>query len=48
MELIEICGKVALTGEPASFEQSCEGDGRSYRINACQVDKGRFALTFDR
>ncbi|MEI8356393.1 MAG: hypothetical protein WCG31_09940 [Deltaproteobacteria bacterium] len=46
-EIVEIYGKVALIGEPPSFEQRCEGDGRYYQINACEVEKVRFAVTFE-
>jgi two-component system CheB/CheR fusion protein len=47
MDIIEIYGKVALSGEPASFERFFEMNQRHYSINAYQVGKGRFAVVFE-
>jgi two-component system, sensor histidine kinase and response regulator len=44
--LIEIYGKVALTGEPAAFEQFIEPLQRYYAISAFQVGPGHFATVF--
>ncbi|MHB9097794.1 MAG: PAS domain S-box protein, partial [Syntrophales bacterium] len=45
--LIETYGKVALTGEPATFELFFEPNQRHYSIVAYQVGKGRFAAVFE-
>jgi PAS domain S-box-containing protein len=45
--LIEIYGKVALTGEPISFETYFEPLQRYYAITSYQVGKGRFAAVFE-
>ncbi len=44
--LIEIYGKVALTGQGVTFEQFFEPLERHYIINAYQVGKGQFATIF--
>lgn len=44
--LIEIYGKVTLTGEPVTFEQIFEPFGRHFRINAFKVGEGRFCTVF--
>ncbi|MBI5895973.1 MAG: response regulator [Desulfobacterales bacterium] len=44
--LIAVYGKVALTGEPVSFEQYSEILGRHYFINAYRVGDRRFATAF--
>jgi len=44
---IEIYGKVALSGEPASFERFSESTQRRYNINANQICHGRFAVIFE-
>ena len=44
--LIGIYGKVALSGEPATFEQFFEPLGRYYHINAYQVGYGFFVTVF--
>ncbi|MCX5975825.1 MAG: PAS domain S-box protein, partial [Coprothermobacterota bacterium] len=43
---IDIYGKVALTGEPVTFEQFFEPLQRHYHINVYQVGQGRFATVF--
>ena len=45
--LIQIYGKVALTGQPIRFEQFFAPFQRHYSINAFQVGKGRFATVFE-
>ncbi|MCB0834152.1 MAG: PAS domain-containing protein, partial [Bacteroidetes bacterium] len=45
--LIEIYGKVALTGEPASFETHVEQLKQDYSISAYQVGHGKFAVVFE-
>ena len=45
--LIEIFGKVVLTGEPVSFEQYFEPQGRYYFIHAYKMGEGRFATLFN-
>jgi PAS domain S-box-containing protein len=44
--LIEIYGKVALTGEAVVFEQFFESLQRYYHISAYRVGQGRFATVF--
>jgi len=44
--LIAIYGKVALTGEPVSFEQYFKPLNRHYLISAYRVGEGRFATAF--
>ncbi|MBF0384501.1 MAG: PAS domain S-box protein [Candidatus Omnitrophica bacterium] len=44
---IEIYGKVALFGEPVSFEQYSEPLGRHYAINAYKIEEKRFATIFN-
>jgi len=44
--LIEIFGKVVLTGEAVSFEQYSEPLGRHFFINAYRLGEGRFATVF--
>jgi PAS domain S-box-containing protein len=44
--LIEIYGKVALTGQAVSFEQFFEPLSRHFHINAYQVGLGRFVTVF--
>ncbi|MHB0874787.1 MAG: PAS domain S-box protein [Anaerolineae bacterium] len=44
--LIDIFGKVVLTGEPVSFEQYFEPLDRHYYINAYRLGERRFATTF--
>ncbi|MFZ2470917.1 MAG: CheR family methyltransferase [Methanothrix sp.] len=46
-DLIEIYGKVALTGEPASFRRFFEREQRYFDVNAYQVGDGRFAVVFE-
>jgi PAS domain S-box-containing protein len=46
-DIIGIYGKVALTGEPASFKRFFELQQRCYNINAYQVGKDRFAVVFE-
>ncbi len=46
-DLIEIYGKVALTGKPAYFKRFFEREQRYCNINAYQVGKGRFAVVFE-
>ena len=41
-----ICGKVVLTGEPATFEQYVEPLSRHFYVNVFKVGKGRFATVF--
>jgi PAS domain S-box-containing protein len=43
---MEIYGKVALTGEPVSFEEYSEALARHFHINAYKVGEGRFAVVF--
>jgi len=43
---IEIYGKVALTGEPITFEQYAEVLGKHFFINVFQMGKGRFGTVF--
>lgn len=45
--LIEIYGKVALSGEPARFEAFITQLGRHFDISAFQVGFGRFAAVFE-
>ncbi|HPS91158.1 MAG TPA: chemotaxis protein CheB [Methanothrix sp.] len=47
-DIIQIYGKVALTGEPASFKRFFENVRRCYSINAYQIGKGRFAVVFEK
>jgi PAS domain S-box-containing protein len=44
---IETYGRVALTGEPVSFEHYYEPVGRHFFINAYRVGEGRFATVFN-
>jgi len=44
--LIDIYGKVVLTGEPVIFEQFFEPLQRYFHINAFQVGEGRFCTVF--
>ncbi len=44
--LIEVYGKVALSGRPVSFEQYFEPLKRHFHINAYQVGQGRFVTVF--
>ena len=44
---IGVYGKVALTGEPVSFEQYAEPLKRHYHINAYRVSERRFATVFE-
>jgi len=44
--LIGIYGKVALTGEPITFEQFFEPLGRHFHISAFRVGQGRFCTVF--
>jgi PAS domain S-box-containing protein len=46
-DLIEIYGRVALTGEPVTFERFYKLRQRRYDINVYQVGKGRFATVFE-
>jgi len=46
-DIIQIYGKVALTGEPVSFKRFFEMGQRCYNINAYQIGKGRFAVVFE-
>ena len=46
-DLIEIYGKVALTGEPTSFRRFFEREQRYFDVNAYQVGDGRFAVVFE-
>jgi|WetSurMetagenome_2_1015567.scaffolds.fasta_scaffold00655_9 two-component system, chemotaxis family, CheB/CheR fusion protein len=46
-DIIQIYGKVALTGEPASFKRFFENVRRCYSINAYQIGNGRFAVVFE-
>ena len=43
---IEVYGRVVLTGEPVSFEEYSEPQGRHYFISAYRLDAGRFAAVF--
>jgi PAS domain S-box-containing protein len=43
---IEICGKVALTGEPVHFEQYSTPLDRHYKVAAFRPDKDQFAVVF--
>jgi PAS domain S-box-containing protein len=43
---IETYGKVALTGEPASFDFYNNNSGRHYVITAYQPESGQFACVF--
>jgi len=43
---IETYGRVALTGEPANFEQSSGELGRTFSVTAIQTSPGRFATIF--
>jgi len=44
--LIDIYGKVAITGEPIIFEQYFEPLGRYFHISAFRVGEGRFCTVF--
>ncbi len=44
---ISIYGKVALTGEPAHFEEYSAPLGKYYEINAYSPRHGQFAVTFE-
>jgi PAS domain S-box-containing protein len=44
--LIEIYGKVVLSGKSVSFEQMFEPLGRHFAVNAYRVSEGRFATVF--
>jgi PAS domain S-box-containing protein len=44
---IEVYGRVALSGEPATFVQYSEPLGRTYSVTAYSVGGGRFATLFD-
>jgi len=44
--LVEIYGKVVLTGKPLSFEQYFEPLDRHFYINAYRLGEGRFATVF--
>jgi len=46
-DIIRIYGKVALTGEPASFKRFFKLQQRCYNINAYQAGKDRFAVVFE-
>jgi PAS domain S-box-containing protein len=45
--MIRLYGQVALTGEPASFEQYWAAKDRHYAIKAYQLGPGRVAAVFD-
>lgn len=45
--LIEVYGKVALTGEPVTFETFFKPSGRYFNIAAFQAGYGRFAVMFE-
>jgi PAS domain S-box-containing protein len=44
---IEICGKVALSGEPVQFENYSTALKRHYAVQAFQPEPGRFAVVFE-
>jgi len=46
MSWIEIYGKVALTGEPARFENYNHNTGRHYEVFSFSPAKGKFAMLF--
>ena len=46
-DLIQIYGKVVLTGEPVSFETFFEPSKRYFNITAYQAGNKRFAVVFE-
>jgi len=46
-ELLEFCGAVVRTGEPASFETYVDALGIRFSISACRPEEGHFAAVFN-